>query len=450
MINKFTHDIGKVLDSFIGNYDNFLIVRDLNSETGESSMHDFCNSYNLHSLCHKSTCYKNPEKHSCIDLFLTNSPKSFQNTQTIETGLSDFHKLAVTILKMYLPNNQAKVITYRDYKNFDISPFSEELLYEIKKLGPLNKNISIFHNTCIAVLVKYAPEKRKYIRANQANFMYSKLNHAIMLRSKLRNKFLKSRSNKDREAYKKQRNLCVSLLRQNKKDYFETLDMKSVTIKSSSSKKLLGVIIDNKLTFNEHVSKLCKKASNKLHALAQISKYMTKDKLRTVMNAFFTSQFAYCPLIWIFHNRTLNNRINKLQERALRLVHNDNTSSFYELLQKDNSFTIHHRNIQKLALEMYRVKHRIAPKIICELFNEANVPYNLRQDVSFRSYNVKTVLYGTETLPYLEPKIWNLVPSNIRDCATEPIFRKKIKKWKPGRCPCRLCKVFISNLGFID
>ena len=63
-------------------------------------------------------------------------------------------------------------------------------------------------------------------------------------------------------------------------------------IKSSSSKKLLGVIIDNKLTFNEHVSKLCKKASNKLHAFARISKYMTKDKLRTVMNAFFTSQFA--------------------------------------------------------------------------------------------------------------------------------------------------------------
>ena len=65
-------------------------------------------------------------------------------------------------------------------------------------------------------------------------------------------------------------------------------------IKSSSSKKLLGVLIDNKLNFNEHVSKLCKKASNKLHALARISKYMTKDKLRTIMNVFFSSQFAYC------------------------------------------------------------------------------------------------------------------------------------------------------------
>ena len=130
---------------------------------------------------------------------------------------------------MYLPNNQPKVITCRDYKNFDNSRFSEELLSEIKKLGPLNKNISIFHNVCIEVLEKYSPGKQKYIRANQANFMDSKLIYAIMLRSKLYNIFLKSRSNKDGEVYKKQRNLCVSLLRQNKKDYFETLDIKSVT-----------------------------------------------------------------------------------------------------------------------------------------------------------------------------------------------------------------------------
>ena len=103
-----------------------------------------------------------------------------------------------------------------------------------------------------------------------------------------------------------------------------------------------------------------------------------------------------------------------------------------------------------VALEMYRVKHHIALKIMCELFNGANVTYNLCQDVSFRSYNVKTVLYGTETLSYLRPKIWNLVPSDIRDCAIETIFRQKIKKWKPDRCSCRLCKVYIPNLKFID
>ena len=75
LINKFTHDIGNVLYSFVGNKDSFLIIGDLNSEITKSSMHEFCNSCNLHSLCHKSTCYKNLEKLSCMDLFLTNSPK---------------------------------------------------------------------------------------------------------------------------------------------------------------------------------------------------------------------------------------------------------------------------------------------------------------------------------------------------------------------------------------
>ena len=116
LINKFTYDVGKVLNSFIGNYDHFLIVGDLDSEINESSLHEFYNGYNLHSLCQKSTYYKNPEKPSGIDLSQTNSPRSFQITQTIETGLYDFHKLVITVLKMYLPNNQPKVITYRDYK----------------------------------------------------------------------------------------------------------------------------------------------------------------------------------------------------------------------------------------------------------------------------------------------------------------------------------------------
>ena len=201
-------------------------------------------------------------------------------------------------------------------------------------------------------------------------------------------------------------------------------------IKSSSSKKLLGVLLYNKLTFNELVSKLCKEAGKKLHALAQISKYMTKGKLRTIMKAFFSSQFIYCPLVWMFHNGTLNNRINTLEERALCLIQNDKTSFFYKLLQKDNSF-----------------KH---PKIMCELFNETNVPYNLHQDVSFRSYNVETVLHGREMLSYLGPKTWDLVPFDIRDWVAEKMFCQKIEKRKPDRCICRLWKMYIPNLKFIS
>ena len=78
---------------------------------------------------------------------------------------------------------------------------------------------------------------------------------------------------------------------------------------------------------------------------------MNKEKLRILMKTFIDAQFNYCPLIWMFHSRTLNNKINKLHERALRLVYKDYISSFENLLNIDNTFTIHERNLQKLATE---------------------------------------------------------------------------------------------------
>ena len=86
------------------------------------------------------------------------------------------------------------------------------------------------------------------------------------------------------------------------------LNLDDLIIQNSKSEKLLGINIDNFLTFNEHVSKLCKKASQKLHAIARISSYLNKNKLRLIMNAFFSSQFGYCPLIWMFRNRNITIR----------------------------------------------------------------------------------------------------------------------------------------------
>ena len=84
------------------------------------------------------------------------------------------------------------------------------------------------------------------------------------------------------------------------------------------------------------------------------------------MNAFITSQLNYCPLIWMFHSRQLNNRINKIQERALRLVYKDNKLAFDDLLELDNSITIHQRNLQILATETFKVKNSLAPEIMRE------------------------------------------------------------------------------------
>ena len=91
-------------------------------------------------------------------------------------------------------------------------------------------------------------------------------------------------------------------------------------IERSEQQKLLGVLLDNKTTFDKHINNLCAKASQKLNALCRVSSFMSTNKKRLVMKAFISSQFRYCPLIWMNYSRTLNNKINRIHERPLRVV----------------------------------------------------------------------------------------------------------------------------------
>ena len=147
-------------------------------------------------------------------------------------------------------------------------------------------------------------------------------------------------------------------------------------------------------------------------------------------------------------SRKLNTRINKLHERALRIVYKDNGSSFEDLLMKDNSVTIHERNIQTLGIELYKVVNRISPKIMFLILHlNSNSIYPGEND--FKTRNVKTVGYGTETIAHLAPKIWSLIPVEIKKSKSLFLFSKEIRKWKPSNCPCRLCKTYIKGLGFV-
>ena len=131
---------------------------------------------------------------------------------------------------------------------------------------------------------------------------------------------------------------------------------------------MLGIKFDYKLKFTNHIKEICKKASRKLNALARIARYMGARKRRTLMNAFFKSQFNYCLLIWMCCNRSLSNKIDRLQERSLRIVNSDKASDFSELLEKDCSVSIHYQNIQQLAIEMFKASKCLCPEIVKRLF----------------------------------------------------------------------------------
>ena len=119
---------------------------------------------------------------------------------------------------------------------------------------------------------------------------------------------------------------------------------------------------------------------------------MTLEKRKTLFKAFIQSQFSYCPLVWMFHDRNLNNKINNLHERALRMVYRNGVLTFDELLRIDNSVTVHHRNIHSLAIELYKSKNNLSPDIIKEVFlNREYQGPNLRSQMDFYAPLVKTV-----------------------------------------------------------
>ena len=131
-------------------------------------------------------------------------------------------------------------------------------------------------------------------------------------------------------------------------------------------------------------------------------------------------------------------------------MYDETNLTFNELLIKDGSVSIHHRNLQKLATEMYKVKNNISPIPVTEIFKENNIQYNLRKKRNWECAKTRTVFYGTETIRFQGPKLWDMVPNHIKESETLLIFKAKIKDWKPYECTCRLCKTFIPELGFIN
>ena len=146
-----------------------------------------------------------------------------------------------------------------------------------------------------------------------------------------------------------------------------SINMNNEVIKNSNDKKLLGINLNNELGFDTHVANICNRVRKKLHDLARISRHMNIHKRRMTKKAFIASEFGYCPLVWMFHSRKLNSRVNKLHERAFRIVYQDYASSFTELLEKDNSTTMHNRNIQLLATELFKVKNGLSSPFIALL-----------------------------------------------------------------------------------
>ena len=350
-----------------------------------------------------------------------------------------FSHEALTLINDYLTNRQQRVKVngpFSSWKNVTRG------VPQGSVLGPLSFNIYI--NDLLLFIqnvdvCNYADDTTIYTCDKNLRNITHRLEHDCSVALKwFSDNFMKLNADK-----------CHLLVLGQRSDDPVTVRIGNSEVVNSSEEKLLGVQIDNKLSFGNHVSKLCQKASNKLYALARISPYMDQSKLRTLMRAFITSQFQYCPLIWMFHSRQLNKKINKIQERALRITYQDAESTYSELLEKDCAVTIHTKNLQLLMTEMYKTKNGLNPSFMQEIFCENATHYNLRNNNEFVQPRVKSVNNGTESVRFKGPQLWQMLPPTIRNSNSLCQFKTKIKNWYGENCPCRLCRTFIPNLGFL-
>ena len=207
-----------------------------------------------------------------------------------------------------------------------------------------------------------------------------------------------------------------------------SLTIETQKIKSSKFEKLLGIKLDSKLIFNSHIHDICQKAGQRLNAISRITPYMNFAKTRLLVNSFFFSQFNYCQLVWMCHNRTNNNKINCLHERCVRLIYNDNKSSFKDLLEKDVPVSINHRNHRPLAVELFKVFKGLSPIIFAEAFpvRQQN-QYSMRNYSYFAMPRARAVNYGLESLSYIGSKLRDSIPPHMKEIDPINEFKHVVK-----------------------
>ena len=213
--NYFITELTKMLDKCRGSYENTVILGDFNMQPTNQILKTFLEDNSFVNLIKSNTCFKS-KPGSCIDLILTNKPKSFQNSDVMETGVSDHHTLIFSFLKTNFTKMPPSKFQYRNYKKFEVHSF----LQDVEQL-PEKISYTEWEKDFVKTLNKYAPLKTKVIRGNHKSFITKNLRKAIMKRSALKKRANVSNNPEIIKLYKKQRNYVVNLSRKVKKEYFQ-------------------------------------------------------------------------------------------------------------------------------------------------------------------------------------------------------------------------------------
>ena len=235
------------------------------------------------------------------------------------------------------------------------------------------------------------------------------------------------------------------VLSKSKKSINTTFTIEGHQINSSNAVKLLGVLLDDTLSFDKHVSKLCIKAGGQLNQLSRFKTYLSPLAKRLCINSFIHSNFTYCPLVWHFMSAANVKKVEKMQERALKFMYPNLADDSYDnLLHLSGYNSMIVCRLKKLCTEIYKTLHNINPVYMNNLFYQSNLRRSIRLKYNIETQKYNQVSFGKNSLRVLGPKIWNILPNDIRGSINLHVFKNNMKQWGGKNCPI-MAKFFANN-----
>jgi len=219
------------------------------------------------------------------------------------------------------------------------------------------------------------------------------------------------------------------------------INLDNIILKPSTTVKLLGITIDSKLSFKEHILDLCKKANWSVRCLFRIRKFLIFNQSKLLLNSFIISHFNYAPIFWMFCNKTIYTNILALHKRSLRALCQNFDCDYDELLSISNTNSIHELHLRYLATEIYKTLNGLNPEFLKAIFICKITQYNLRKQNLLLVPRAKSTSFGTLSFAFRGSLLWNSLSDQVKNSPSLYSFKKKLDTICLSQlCGCKICK----------